>query len=288
MIPEDVDAQKRIPIGLVTPGMYAMSLDRSWLETPFFFHRKLIKSAEDIELLKRNGIREVVIDITRGLDVESALAVAQTSAVPSRATAKIAATKKEVKARAPSAAEIAFRPLVIELDAAQRIHEEALVAAKSIFDGTRGGAPIRCEVTKKIVGDLLTSISRSPEANLLLMQMRRFKTDLFSHAVNVCVLSLVVSVLEELEVDISVFGTGALLHDIGETRIPRNLLRKKEEFTDSELRLVHQHPKLGAMLLEQSEDVPALARQIVLQHHECIDGSGYPNRVRGKDISFFS
>ncbi len=221
--------------------------------------------------------------------MESALAVTETRVAPSMATTKIAAaTQKDLKTRAPSAAETAFRPLAMELDAAQRIHEEALVAAKSIFDGTRGGAPIRCEVTKKIVGDLLTSISRSPEANLLLMQMRRLQTDLFSHAVNVCVLSLVVSVLEELDVDISALGMGALLHDIGETRIPRNLLRKKENFTDSERRLVQEHPKLGAMLLEQSEEVPALARQIVLEHHERIDGSGYPNRVRGADVSFFS
>src|SRR5438445_8041282 len=99
MIPEDVDAQKRIPIGLVTPGMYVMSLDRSWLETPFFFHRKLIKSAEDIELLKRNGIREVVIDITRGLDVESVPTGKGLTAGPSTAAAKIVATEKDSKAR---------------------------------------------------------------------------------------------------------------------------------------------------------------------------------------------
>jgi HD-GYP domain-containing protein (c-di-GMP phosphodiesterase class II) len=136
--------------------------------------------------------------------------------------------------------------------------------------------------------DLMSSIKRSPEANLLLMQMRRYQEDAFVHSVNVCVLSLVVNAYEAFDSDGSdmcALGLGALLHDIGETRIPRNLTRKKDSFSDAERRLLEQHPKLGAMLLEQSVDVPMLARRIVLEHHERIDGSGYPRRTRGGDIS---
>jgi HD-GYP domain-containing protein (c-di-GMP phosphodiesterase class II) len=285
---EEFSAQKRIPVSLIKPGMYVTSLDRSWLETPFFFHRKLIKSAEDIELLKKNGIREVVIDITRGLDVESGAPITETATAALMAGEQIAASQKETSAPAPSAAEMAFRPLAMELEMAQRIHQDALTAAQSIFDGVRGGAPLKREVAQKVVVDLMSSIARSPEANLLMMQMRRFQTDLFTHAVNACVLSLVVRALEGFDVDAAAFGMGALLHDIGETRIPRNLIRKKEEFTESERRLMEQHPLLGAMLLQQNDEMPPLARQIVLGHHERIDGSGYPNRLRDADISFAS
>ena len=77
------------------------------------------------------------------------------------------------------------------------VHNEALAVAQNMFDGAAlGGGPVKSEGAKKVVTDLLSSIARSPEANLLLMQMRRFQKDLFSHAVNVCVLSLVVGVLE--------------------------------------------------------------------------------------------
>jgi putative nucleotidyltransferase with HDIG domain len=108
------------------------------------------------------------------------------------------------------------------------------------------------------------------------MQMRRFQKDLFTHAVNVCVLSLVVATIEGLGDDIDMLGMGALFHDIGETRLPRRLLRKPDDFTAAEARLLKQHPILGAALLAQSKNIPATAERIILEHHERIDGSGYP------------
>jgi HD-GYP domain-containing protein (c-di-GMP phosphodiesterase class II) len=173
----------------------------------------------------------------------------------------------------------------MELRAARVIHNEALAVAQNMFDGALGGGPVKSEGAKKVVTDLMSSIARSPEANLLLMQMRRFQKDLFSHAVNVCVLSLVVGVLEDFDIDVAGLGVGALLHDIGETRLPRNLIRKKDGFTNAERRLVEQHPMLGAMLLEQNLDLAPCARQIVLEHHERIDGSGYPLGVRAGNLS---
>src|SRR5581483_290294 len=150
----------------------------------------------------------------------------------------------------PAAGELNFRALALELDSAQRAHQEALAAAESIFDGVRGGGPIRREIAQKVAADLSASIARSPEANLLLMQMRRFQRDLFVHAVNVCVLALVVAALEEFDFEAPAFALGALFHDIGETRIPRNLLRKQESFSESERKLLAQHPTLGALLLQ--------------------------------------
>jgi HD-GYP domain-containing protein (c-di-GMP phosphodiesterase class II) len=51
---------------------------------------------------------------------------------------------------------------------------------------------------------------------------------------------------------------------------------------------VEQHPQLGALLVQQSEEIPPIARRIILEHHERIDGSGYPNRIRGEEISLQS
>jgi HD-GYP domain-containing protein (c-di-GMP phosphodiesterase class II) len=277
-----INAQKRIPVGRVKPGMFVAGLDRSWIETPFLFHRKLIKSAEEIEILKRNGIREVIIDVSRGLYVDGGAAEEPPSAAVG------ADHRKNDGPQPPNAGELNFQALALELETAQRMHQEALAAAESIFDGVRGGGPIKREVAQRVVADLGASIARSPEANLLLMQMRRFQMDLFVHAINVCVLSLVVATLEEFDFDASAFALGALLHDVGETRIPRNLLRKHEAFTESERKLLAQHPTLGALLLQNAEELPPLARRIVLEHHERIDGSGYPNRLRGADVSFAS
>ena len=72
----------------------------------------------------------------------------------------------------------------------------------------------------------MSSIVRSPEANLLLMQMRRFQKDLFSHAVNVCVLSLVVGVLEDFDIDVTGLGVGDCSTTSVKRALPRNLTRK--------------------------------------------------------------
>jgi cyclic di-GMP phosphodiesterase len=146
---------------------------------------------------------------------------------------------------------------------------------------------VKRDVAAQVVQNLNDSILRSPEANLLLMQARRFDRDLFSHAVNVCVLALVVNASEVLGVDPPALGLGALLHDVGETRIPHNLMRRKEGFTEVELRLVEQHPKLGALLLPR-EQFPEIVRSIALEHHERCDGSGYPQRAKGDAIQLAS
>ncbi|HZA57081.1 MAG TPA: DUF3391 domain-containing protein, partial [Candidatus Udaeobacter sp.] len=280
--------RKRLPVTGIKPGMYVVGLDRSWLQTPFWFRRKLIKSVDDIDTLKKHGIREVVVDTLHGADVEGAESTVDPEAEGAQATEGV---KTPGVAAVPLAAEAVAQSLADELHAAQTIHQRALAAAQNIFDGAAGGTRVNGEVAKKAVLDLTSSIRRSPEANLLLMQTRRLQQDSFVHSVNVCVLSLVVNTVEEFDnegSDACALGLGALLHDIGETRIPRNLARKQDSFSDAERRLLEQHPNLGAMLLEECADIPMSCRRIVLEHHERIDGSGYPRRSYGGDISLLS
>jgi len=72
----------------------------------------------------------------------------------------------------PSAADSALQPLAQELVAARAVHAEAISAAQMIFDGARGGAPVRHDVAERVVHNLNDTILRSPEASLLLMQAR--------------------------------------------------------------------------------------------------------------------
>lgn len=264
--------------------MYVVGLDQSWLQTPFLFHRRLIKSQEEIDQLMRRGIREVVIDSSRGADVDASQPVddAALDIGAGDFAERSGAPASQVKALSP--AESAFRACAAELPAAQVIHEQALAAAQSIFDGAGIAAPVRAQVAERVVADLSATVRRSPEANLLLMQMGRFKRDMSVHAVNVCVLSLVVNAVEEFTDDTIALGMGALLHDLGETRLPKNLLYRAQNLTPSERRLLEQHPALGAKLLEDCQNIPPAARRVVLEHHERIDGTGYPNRTVGADL----
>ena len=293
---EELKTKKQIPVSELKPGMYVVGLDRSWFKTPFLFHRRVIKDAEDIELFKRHGIREVVIETAHGADHQPPLHPKRdepTGTWPPQvaeppAVAKESALKNGARTRAPTLAEKVFRPLTRELKVARTIRDEALTAARRIFDGVGSGAPVHSPAARKVVANLLSSITRSPEANLLLAQMRRFENDLMVHAVNVCVFTLVVATLERLDDDPTALGMGAMLHDVGKTRLPRNLILKPAGYTDQERRLMERHPTLGATILRQSENISELAQRIAIEHHERIDGSGYPCGLGGAEIALAS
>jgi HD-GYP domain-containing protein (c-di-GMP phosphodiesterase class II) len=250
------------------------------------FHRRLIKDFDEIELLKKHGVREVVIDIARGADVDP----------PSFSTAPAEVGNGENKTALPvppkpspsSLPEATLRTVVQELEVGRTIHDEALSTARDIFNGVGTGATINSPVARQVVTNLLSSVTRSPEANLLLTQMRRFQNELFTHSVNVCVLSLVVGTFEGLKDEITTLGLGALLHDVGQTRLPRNLTHKHGAFTDTERRIMEQHPGLGALILKQTENIPQAATRIVIEHHERLNGSGYPCGLRSAEIGFLS
>jgi putative nucleotidyltransferase with HDIG domain len=81
------------------------------------------------------------------------------------------------------------------------------------------------------------------------------------------------------------FTMAALLHDIGKAEIPNSILDKPAALTPEEFATVRRHPGIGADYLKRQASVPAAVVEAVLQHHEYLDGSGYPNGIRGDAIS---
>ncbi len=108
----------------------------------------------------------------------------------------------------------------------------------------------------------------------------------YMHSVDVCVLSLTVGVeLRFAKKDLIRLGTGSILHDLGKTRIPLEILNKPGRLTAEEFAEIKKHPVLGyEMLLSKTNEIDSETASIVLDHHERYDGSGYPRGLRGEDI----
>ena len=84
-------------------------------------------------------------------------------------------------------------------------------------------------------------------------------------------------------------GLGFLLHDIGKKEIPPYILNKKGTLTHQEWEIIKMHPEVGAKILQKSSDrISEKTLEIVLQHHERIDGTGYPRGLKGKQIGLYS
>jgi len=108
----------------------------------------------------------------------------------------------------------------------------------------------------------------------------------YTHVTNVCTYSVVLaSKLDDVdEEDLPAIAAGALLHDIGKRHIPPVVLNKPGRFNDEERNLVQQHPKAGFEELCMRGDLSWGQLMMVYQHHERIDGKGYPVQLEGEEI----
>jgi HD-GYP domain-containing protein (c-di-GMP phosphodiesterase class II) len=280
--------------------MYVVGLDKSWWRTPFFSHKRAIRGEEDIILFKQAGVHEVTIEVDLDYDVETP-PNPHCPPEPERSGVEESCeyaqeSLPDIHARQDSSAhglianyglvnpqsvirtpQLVAAALAAELPAARAARTEALAIVQSIFEGVKTGAPIDSLAVQQVVRGLLDSILRRPEASLMLMRMRQFDADLLTHAVDVCVLALVIGKERDFSTEqLGVLGVGALLHDVGQTRLPRNLQRKSRPYSTQEQKLLREHPRLGAAILAQSKEIAAESRRIVVEHHERADGSGYP------------
>ncbi len=83
---------------------------------------------------------------------------------------------------------------------------------------------------------------------------------------------------------VKILNDASILHDIGKIGIPDNLLRKVAPLTDEELRFIHEHPIMGENILKPIRSLSSLS-DLVRHHHERMDGSGYPDGLKGEEIS---
>lgn len=150
---------------------------------------------------------------------------------------------------------------------------------------------------------------RAKHGGVLMEKLDSFDNYLISHSTNVCYLSLLVAMKLERYLakersaktsrikDARELGLGCLLHDIGKIKLPQALLNKPGPLTDEEMEIVKRHTSLGYEMVKGR--VPASSAQVVLNHHQRFDGTGYPERVdpqtdqkmpalSGKQIPIFS
>ncbi len=255
--------------------MFVVGVDRSWLETPFLRHHFLIKTEEEIARFREAGIREVTIDPTLSLPSESGPSESPASATPGA----------EPRPETPSPPGVT--PQGVE--AARRVRLRAQQALNRLFEGVKTGAPFDLVEVGAAVQDLIHQLTEDRTAIMLLTQMsqaERTDRDPCAHALDVAVLSLAIGQVHGLTLPLlKQLGMGALVHDVGELRIPPELFAKATPFTDDDRTIIETHPFAGVAILHETPEVPEMVRRIVAEHHERLDGSGYPMHLRNPDIA---
>ncbi len=136
--------------------------------------------------------------------------------------------------------------------------------------------------------DLVDVITSTEDLMINLVDLKHLDNYLYEHSVNTAILSIAVGIELNLSKDeLYDLSVGALLHDIGKAFLPKKLLTKKN-LTPSEEKLLESHAQKGYSYLLNMPGIRREAKIICLQHHERIDGSGYPMAICGDKISKLS
>jgi HD-GYP domain-containing protein (c-di-GMP phosphodiesterase class II) len=266
--------KKRIPIQELRPGMHIASLDQSWFKTPFLRHQWLVKREDEITLLKSYGIQEVLIDTEQGLDVGAAPNAETASLSPESSSDPFLSEKTRLG------------PNPEEIESARLLRAEAISTLDLFFRQMEPPSPQHLQEVRSVVGTLLDGVLEQRAAMVSLIQMRRFDPNLASHGVDTGVLAMAIGQEHGCAIpSLKALGFAALLHDIGQLRLPLNIVRKPTPYTAQDHKLMQGHCEMGVAMLKDFPDIPEESKCMILDHHERLNGSGYPHQKKGQQIS---
>ncbi|QMV43704.1 HD-GYP domain-containing protein [Cohnella cholangitidis] len=132
---------------------------------------------------------------------------------------------------------------------------------------------------------IMDELGSSKDAMIMLMNLHTVDHYLYMHSLNVCVYSTLLGIASGYDNEqLMTLGLGAMLHDIGKTQISMQVLLKPGELSAYEFEEMKRHAERGYYLLKDEPNIPLLAAHCAYQHHERINGSGYPRGIKGDEI----
>lgn len=273
---------KKIEVISLRKGMYVQELCSSWMDTPFWKKSFLLDDLVLLEKIRSTGIKAVWIDISKGLDVTRDIVV---KVVPT------VAEEVPVESKQPVLAfdNIMHVSMESEMGRAASIVGESKKAVFSMFNEARMGNAVDAGNAMSLVEEIAGSVMRNPGALIGLARLKTAHDYTYMHSVAVCALMIALSrKLNLSDDDTREAGLAGLLHDIGKMAVPAEILNKPGKLTDAEFVSVKEHPSAGHKMLLEAKGVGKISLDVCLHHHEKMDGSGYPNRLAGDEISLFA
>ena len=228
--------------------------------------RGRVTNDKQINSLRKQGIMALVIDLSK--QVSDAPPPAET---PSETT-----TKPPV--------EVSFEQ---EIAIAAALHNKGKAIQKRMFDNVTKNLPLDLAIPEEFTGNLVSSIDRNPNALLCMTKIREKDSYLLEHSLNVAILlANFASHVELSEDEIQELALSGFLHDIGKIKIPDSILHKPGKLTDQEMNIMRDHVFFGTKVLKEL-GLPESIIRTISEHHERLDGYGYPEGARGDEISLF-
>lgn len=157
---------------------------------------------------------------------------------------------------------------------------------KNTFDRIKSGfLELNTKELKSVVEDITDELVLNDDVLLNLVSLKSTSNYTYEHSVNVSVICIALGkILGYNKNELYKLGMGGMLHDVGKTLIPEEIINKPGSLTEHEYYIIKNHPELGFNYLQKINSISPLSRIVVYSHHERVDGSGYPRGLSGEEI----
>lgn len=251
--------------------MYVAHLDRPWLGTPFAFQGFPITSQDQIEAISEY-CRFVTIDLEQELSRALLLRENITDQNTVRGTAKYAV---EV-------------PVEKELTRAKAIYAECEIALNQTMQRLLSEGELNSQALRASVDEMTESVLRNPDAMTLMAKLKTKDDYEFRRAVDSSILMISFGrFLQLAREEIYLLGLAGFLLDVGKIKVADAILKKAAPLTQEENDAVKKHVMYSVEILTGEKEFPQAVVDVVLQHHEYQDGSGYPRGLGKGEITLF-
>lgn len=248
-------------------------------------NKGMVRNLALIEQLQSNGVKTVLVEVK---SKQSLPKILDASANIANVHDDVVADEMRSQTKRTSFRAAMSTELSIELEQAEKLIKQGDILHENFVQGVKGGIAQDLGDAKELVSDVYASLVRNPNALLCMTMIMNSKNYLASHAIHVATLLCFIGQKLELSInDCERLALLGYLYDIGMCKIPQEIISKNDVLSDEERAIVETH-------VQHSLDIVSglgLDKEVLLaieQHHERLDGSGYPNGFSGSNIGKFS
>lgn len=267
----------KLSVDKLVIGLY-VDLGLSWTEHPFLFKRFRIKTAEDLTIIRSLPLTEVTVYPERSEAVVPTPAAAGAAEAPVAPPQDLWKAKQEKIEKAEQ-----FRAERRKVTAR---YNETVKKVRKFTENLRTTPANAMRDAEEVIETMAAAFEQEGDTLMNLINLSDTSFSLYNHALNVSVLSLSLARAMGIKgAELRHVGIGGLLHDVGKILVPGNITHKKTKLTGAEQAVLNSHPILGGKLSRRIQTLPKEVVDIIEQHHELLDGSGYPQGLKAAEIS---
>ncbi|VXC42043.1 HD-GYP domain-containing protein [Sphingomonas sp. 8AM] len=264
-------------------GMFVHAVKGGWMASPFWRRHFMLDTAADLKKLRESGVVGLVIDLSRGIGPAAAppapgsVLAGPDDAAPDAGLAALDEPHLPSRRR---------RGAISPEQRAQAVVDASKVIVQAMFDEVRLGRAVDVQALTPVAEQIVESVTRDAAAMLNVTRLK--SKDEYTYVHSIAVAALLIHFAQTLKLpdaDVSALGLAGLLHDIGKMGVPKALLDKPGKLEPPEMAVLRHHPEKGYALLSAGRALPPVVLDVCLHHHERYDGRGYPEGLRGDQLS---